>query len=441
MALGSYSYATLAQVRSQLRDLLDANFWTDAELNIYIVESIRTFGGLSRFFRQRASFSLTAGTPFYDLTALVPSRSFNVTSQSLVLAAQYHLLEPPTSPTWTGTDMFDLTQAADSLTRRTNQFLLETSCTLSTSQQTAAAASRIALDDTVIDVRHANWQDQSGTWTSMWEEDEWSIDAAANSAAAQAAQPAPTIYSVTETPVLSLRVAPTPQNAGTLELVTISAAPNFDPPSGATVPIPDDFCWVVKWGMLADMLSSEGQASDAQRMKYCQARYQEGIIAARAASSMMDVQLNGAPFWLDAYTRMQAAIPGWRNTEEQPSIAAMLGLNVLAFGPVPDSAYGVSGDVVVNATVPSADTDFIAVGREELDVILAYARHLACFKLGGSEFMETLDGWQRMVKLAVRMNAGLRAHSRDLVALRDPALLDRQFHPDQQPEPQETVAT
>src|SRR5690348_7487155 len=106
MALCSYSYATLAQARSQLRDLLDVNFWTDAELNLYIVESIRTFSGLSRFFRQRQSFSLTAGTPFYDLTSLVAARSFNVTSESLVQIAQYHLLEPPTSPTWTGTDMF-----------------------------------------------------------------------------------------------------------------------------------------------------------------------------------------------------------------------------------------------------------------------------------------------------------------------------------------------
>ena len=439
MALGSYSYATLAQARSQLRDLLDANFWTDAELNIYLVESIRTFSSLSRFFRKRLSFSTTANNPYFDLTTL-SGRSFNVTSTSLVQIAQYHLLEPPTSPTWTGTDMFTLSQAADSLTRRANQFLLDTVCTVSHSQQSAAAASRIPVDDSVIAVRHANWLDASSTWTSLWEEDEWSIDAANNSAAAQAAKPNPTIFSVVETPVLNVRVAPTPTNAGTLELVSVNTAGNFNPPSGATLPIPDDFCWVVKWGMLADMFGSDGQANDSQRAKYCEARYQEGVIAARAAVSIMDIQLNGAPFWLDAYTRMQAAIPSWRNTTGQPRVGAIAGLNLLAFGPVPDGVYGVSGDCFVNATVPSADSDFIQVGREELDVILGYARHLACFKCGGDEFTQTLDGWQRMVKLATQQNAILRAHARELVALRDPALLDRMFRPDQVPGPEQAVS-
>ncbi len=281
-----------------------------------------------------------------------------------------------------------------------------------------------------------------GNWYSLWESDQWAIDAGANSLARQAPAQFPVQYSVSETPQLVLRMFPAPDQSGQIELITVDAIADFQPQTEANLlRVPDDYAWAVKWGALADLLGRDGQARDPMRAKYCEMRYQEGVIACRAGASMLDVQLNGAPFWMTSYTQMQNAIPNWRANLQKPTFGAMLGQNLIAFGAVPDSAYSVSMDVARNAIVPVLPGDFIQVGREQLDVILGYARHLAAFKMGGTEFEDTFDGWQRMVKLGVQMNSVLRSHSTDLAAMRDLAILDREFHPDQSPSPEKQLAT
>lgn len=469
MAGGSYSYITQAQAVAQLAALLDdpsSIYWSAAELGVYLTESIRTFSGLSRFYRARASFPLSPTVPFYDLPKLIPQRSYNVRDTDIIAACAYHLIEPQPAGNplaWTGTDQFALSDIADAVTRRVNQFLLDTECTISivgglgltwdeaTMSWDALAASwdslglgpmvpitppsdRVPLPDNVIAIRHANWADSFGNRYSLWPDDQWSIDSGANSAAKQTPG-RPAIYSVSETPALTMRLSPPPSQTGILELVTVNAAGPFNPATGATLGIPDDYAWAVKWGVLADLLG-DGQARDPLRSNYCQARYEEGVLACRAGSSVLDAQLNGAPFWMGPYTQMQNTMPRWRAQLKKPTVGAMLGQNLLAFGPVPDQPYGASMDVVANAVVPTGPGEFLQVGREEFGVVLQYARHLACFKMGGQEFIETMDGWQRMVKLGLQMNGALRAQSRNLAAMRDLALIDRQFQPDRIPSPE-----
>ncbi|HKT90088.1 MAG TPA: hypothetical protein VJQ59_16705 [Candidatus Sulfotelmatobacter sp.] len=439
---GSYAYITFGNAKAELAALLDDSgnvYWSDAELGIYIIESIRTFGGLSRFFRARGAFSLTSGAPFYDLSAEIPAlRGYNVTDEDLIKAMEYHLLEPPTPTSWTGTDQFTLSDLSDALTRRTNQFLLDTSCVMSSSQIATGVvpSGRFALADTTTIVRQVNFQPTGGDWVSLWAEDNWSIDAANNSIQSPGT---PEVYSLSETPKLTVRLSPAPNLPGTMELVTVECPAQFTPPSGAAMNVPDDYTWAIKFGALADLFGRDGQARDPMRAQYCEQRYQEGVIAARIAASYLDGQIGNAPLWIDSYVSMQAAIPTWRAAPGTPQIAAALGLNLVAFGPVPDASYGVSFDVVSNATVPSADGDFIQVGREELDVILRYARHLAALKMGGTEFVATFDGWQSMVKLASQMNSQLRAYAKDLWAMRDRAQLDRMFKPEFFPTPEKEM--
>ncbi|HLZ39395.1 MAG TPA: hypothetical protein VKQ11_00440 [Candidatus Sulfotelmatobacter sp.] len=467
----AYSYITQVQAVAQLAALLDDPnnlYWSFAELAIYLTEAVRTFSGLSRFYRARAAFQLAPTVPFYDLPKLIPQRSYNVLDTDIATTCALHLLEsPPTGNIWNGTDQFSLSDVADAITRRTNQFLLDTECTVSltggfgltwdqatmtwdqliaTWDQLGLGAvvtitppeDRVQMPDNVIAVRHANFADGSGNQYSLWQDDQWSVDSGSNSLAKQTPG-RPLVYTLSETPALTLRLSPPPIQSGLLELATISAVGPFNPLTGTTLGIPDDYSWVVKWGVLADLLGRDGQASDPYRAQYCESRYQEGVIACRAGSSVLDVQLEGQPFWMTSYTQMRDAIPSWRSARQKPKVGAMLGQNLVAFGPVPARAHGVTMDVVANAVVPTPG-GFVQVGREELGVILRYAKHLAAFKMAGQEFMETMDGWQAMVKLGVQMNSALRAESRNLVAMRDLASIDRRFKPDRMPSPEKQQA-
>ncbi len=43
------------------------------------------------------------------------------------------------------------------------------------------------------------------------------------------------------------------------------------------IPIPANFSWALKYGIMADMLGKEGEAQDVKRAKYCESRFGEGL--------------------------------------------------------------------------------------------------------------------------------------------------------------------
>jgi hypothetical protein len=49
--------------------------------------------------------------------------------------------------------------------------------------------------------------------------------------------------------------------------------------------IPDDFTPYIVWGVLGEMFSKEGEASDPERAQYCRERYEEGVELARFMTS------------------------------------------------------------------------------------------------------------------------------------------------------------
>jgi hypothetical protein len=64
--------------------------------------------------------------------------------------------------------------------------------------------------------------------------------------------------------------------------------------------------------------------------------------------------------------------------------------------------------VVENAPVPVADADFVQVARDDLDVLIDYAQHLAAFKQGGDEFLRTMPLFKRFMQQASAYNSKLR---------------------------------
>jgi len=101
---------------------------------------------------------------------------------------------------------------------------------------------------------------------------------------------------------------------------------------------------------------------------------------------------------------------GWQNEAPgAPNAIGVMSWNLVAIASQPDAGpYSLLFDLVQNAPVPVIAGDFLQVGREDLDVILDYAQHLASFKSGGDEFMDTVPLYQNTVGAAKARNDRLR---------------------------------
>lgn len=407
----AYSHTTYAQAKTQLAQLLNDTgkvFWVDAELGGYVIEALRTYGALTNRWRDRGVFNTAAGTAFYDLNTYVSTLLTNsITDASLVTTMEYHLLEPATNP-WSGTDQFNLTDVLNALQRRRNQFLMDTGTVLTRSTQIVGVnpIGRVALSDSIIDVRRAAWQPQTGPWQQLWREDEYALAVGSPGWANDSGIPA--YYSVAGTPPLTVQLAPPPADVGTLDLVTVNSGAALTG-AGVALGVPDDWAWVVKWGTLADLLGMDGQARDPDRAAYCESRYKQGVELA-GARYIVAAEIQGVPLVVDTLANLDAAVQGWQGQTQALPETLATAANLMAMNPVPDGIYSVTVDVVRNAPVPSLDADFIQVGREELDAILGYAQHLAAFKMGGAEFKATQTQLDRFLIVAAMSNARLRAN-------------------------------
>jgi hypothetical protein len=410
-------------------------FWTLTELQLYSVEAARIWNALAQWSRQRLAFSTTPvsstvtaiESQWYDLSSEFPAQlGYNLTDYYLTTLLQYHLLEPAAYPAWSGTPMFEIDDIFEAIQRRRDQFILESLQVLSILDPAAPGPSgRMPISNSTLDVRRASWQDvNSGQWTNLWRSNEF---------AAQAFSPEwdnqpgpPQAYSVATSPDFTVQIIPAPANSGNVQLVIAAAgaAPtiaNFPP--GNSLGIPDDFVWVLKFGVLADLLSMDGPARDPQRAQYCEQRWQQGIKVARLSSSVLGAQLAAGSILLSSVFGIDSFNPGWVNASPgPPQSVAMMGYNLLAVDTPSDVQYGISIDAVTNARLPTSPTGYVAtplpVGRDALDVIVDVAELLACFKMGGAEFEAIQPAWDRMLRLATVYNERIKA-------IAEPAIYDR----------------
>lgn len=434
----SYTHTSYIQFRQALAQRLHDSsnvFWLDAELKLYTLEALRVFGALSAFWRERNTFATANNTAFYDLpTYLATQLSHTVTDRDLINLIQYHLMEPATSNWaggWTGTEQFTMTDVANAVQARRNQFLSDTGMVLtrSTSAVPAPPQGRVTLTDTIIDVRRVMWSDASGTKTQVWREDEWALNAFSPTWANDAGLPY--AYSVLAPPPLTIQLAPVPANNGTLDLVTVNAGAALTPTAGASVlGIPDDWCWVVKWGALADLLGKDGQARDPARAQFCEQRYQQGVKLARLAGCIVQLQLQGVNLFTQSLAELDAYAPNWQNdAAASPTDVGIAGYNLVALRPIPNGIYSITVDVIRKCPVPSADGDQLQVGREQVDMLLDYAEHLASFKMAGAELAATGRAAQNFLIQSLTYNDRLSAAARNIFVERDQSTREKGWRP------------
>lgn len=412
-----YTYTTLAQVLQQLANRLydpTMQFWSSAELQVYLTEALRTWNALTAYWRGDFLFNSAPGTTFYDLTdtTAMPAtlRPLTVTDAQLYLAMQYHLLEPAVGINpWTGVStQFTAADLIAAVQRRRDEVLSLCGPTI-TRRAIGAVAGRIQLPDTVLDVRRMAYLPGAGGAgpSVMWPEDTWGEQ---SFSARYLQNPAgvPLAYLLSTEPPISFDTDRAPGFAGQYELLTVEAGPALIPATPQTLAIPDDWTHVIKWGALADLLSRESNAKDVLRAGYCEQRYRAGLRMLAAAPALLAMRIANATLQVDAVRSADLYRTGWEaETPAQPTTVLQSGLNMLALASPPDAIYSLTATVVQNAPVPAAPGDPVQVARDDLDAVIDYAQHLAAFKQGGAEFSATASLLQRFLAQAQSYNSKL----------------------------------
>lgn len=408
----AYSQVTFQQLVTQFSLRLgdpDFKFWIEAEMESYLIESLRAWQAMSAYLSVDVTVPLVPNAVLTDLIPVVPQLAPSVTDRDLIADICRSLQEPIAVTGWVGSEQFTYEQVVTSIQRRLDKFLLETGIRLTVSEQ-AASGSSADLDDAVIDVRRAMWKTSDGVYSVMWKADPIQMAAGAPTwnSTSSSINP-PTDYTVGLQLPLNMEFTPQPTVAGSLALVTINSRPDLDPANTTTIlGIPDDLCWIVKFGALADILSSDGPGEDLTRAQYCEARWSDGIRLARVVNFVRHAFVNGRPAFIDSVSEMDQAMPNWvSDLAGAPQHLAVM-QNILASSPITDNSNPTLVlDITPKFPVPAL-TDFVQLGKENLDVIMDYAEHLAHFKEGMSEISTSLQLYKNFVTLAAVQNDRLR---------------------------------
>jgi hypothetical protein len=425
----AYADITLAQMKTQLSIRLgdpSKVFWTDAELEVYVKEALRTWGALTLYWRDRGLISTVANQAYYHLPSAVGGSLLTQTLSDVSVATtlEYHLMEPPTPSFWSGSELYTLADLEEALQNRLTQFVLETGLGLQRSEQVVVQGqSEVLLDDAVMEVRRVWWRTFDGAYKPVIRTDEHRLDYSLPTRTVDFGTPA--AYSVATSEPLSLTLAPAPADQGRVQLLTINAGTPVDLDIGGEeedeviLAIPDDLGWVIKWGALADLFSKDGPARDMIRAEYCERRWREGIETAKIYPSVLAARSQDKPIPVTTLYALDMTLPNWQSGTGTPVSMAMAGYELAALYPIPSAAdMSITVDVVRKAPIPTTDSAFLQIGQEHYGILLDYAQHLALIKVGGEEFQSSTQLYDRMVRAASLQNSRLLAQAEKFDALR-----------------------
>lgn len=429
-----YSWLTFLQSKDALATRLSDTskiFWTDLELGTYIKESLRTWNLVAQYYREKTVFNTSTNLAFYDLTSSNNPNSitggtgslvnnppsllgYSLKDRDLINQIEYHLIEPITTnwASWGGTDQFTMDDLTRAIERRRNLFLLLAGSHISHSQVVPSLNGLSYLSDSIQQIRRASWITLDSNYIPLWPTDE---DEASNLSTNWINSPStPSTFSVILNNPISIQLIPPSLDTGTLDLLSINNPTNLNEVVGALLSIPDDCAWIIKFGAMADLLAKDGQAFDPVRSEYCEKRFIEGVRFAIASGTILTAMLDGLAISPCDISELDSFNPSWQSTSSSPTNLAIIGRNLICLSPVPDSAeHSIQLDVIRNMPIPSSDSDFVQIGKENFDCILDYATHLAFFKVGGAEFQSTIQLADRFMQQALLSNSKLKAEARN----------------------------
>jgi hypothetical protein len=412
MPLPAYSWLTWVQaVQALANRLLDPAmvYWTNAELQLYLIEALQTWNALTGIFVADFGFTYTPATaPWLSLSIPGTPRSYTATDAALYTLCQYHLLEPPSGAgAWIGTPQFSLADLTAALQQRQDEMVQLTATGVIRLHPTPITPNtrRVTLADDVLEVRRARFVPAAGFGTpqTLWREDPYVFETSIPGYPQSPQMPRE--YSVTSQPPLSIDTDYPPNVPGALDLLAILSSIPPAPPNPVGLSIPDDWTWVLKWGMLADVLGKQSEAQDTPRQQYALARYIEGVAFMQRLPWIMTAQLNGRPVGIEGVMEKDQYDSGWEgNASARPGLV-VAGIDTFSICPRPTGSNNTGVVMQVIQAAPVSTASPVQVSRDTFDDILDYCVHLASFKMGGAEFAATMPLFDNFRKAVVLTNS------------------------------------
>lgn len=460
-----YQILTLGQFLDQLAARLDdptSAFFARDELLDYTKEALRTWGAFTGYWVRRAGFTPDPATRDYFLPSLVSyvpgpaptlvyPLALSLTDQDLVNSLCYSLLEPPISvwsDPWPGTEQFDLPLLTVALEHSINLIQQETSLvtTVDSLVVSPTPINQYDLAADAITIRSAYWEapDPLPATTTL----QYPLTRQDQYVHGLVEDPAlvPDSYSLIATAPRRIEVSPPPTDTATLRYVKVVANLALDPSTAPTVLYtPENFSWATKYHALFTLLNAEGERRDKFRADYCAQRVKDALTLSRIFPGILRCYINDVEVQVSTAWDMEASEPDWRNqlttAYGDPSSVVLHSYSTISLHPLPSpsSTYSVTFDLSANAPIPALESDYLDLGSEHIQTLLDLAHHLACFKLGGSEFADSIPSYQRFLLAAMSYNKKLQAESGNFELLKEktdfprrrkPTHLDEEEQPD-----------
>jgi hypothetical protein len=320
---------------------------------------------------------------------------------------EYHLLEPPSGGTWTGTSQFTISDFSQALQRHRDEMLQVSNCnqSLMTGIALTPNTRRTTLPDTVIDVARVRYLPVTGNPVTLYRDDTVAQEFY-EAGFWQSPGATPQTFMLSSEPPLSWDVDIPPAQPGSYEAVVLQSGAAFSPPTATLLGIPDDFAWVAEWGAMADLLGRESEATDRERAAYCLRRYQDGLNLLLKTPWIMLGKVNGQAVSVDSIMATDRYMPEWDSMPTSFGPVVVIGGVDFLAAPV---GAGIGVTVLGNAPVPVLNTDYVQVSRSDWDAVLDCAQSLACFKMGGAEFQQALELESRFVQACAAENTRLKS--------------------------------
>lgn len=404
MAQGTYTHTTFAEMKDRLAELLGdptQTFYSNAELGRYIVEALQWWGLTAQYFRESARLTTVAGQAFYDLTEDVYDSTGTTLLQSLTITDRqaindilYHLMEPQitdwTAP-WAGSEQFSLEELTQMVEENRDSLLKMSGCLLYPSEYVVAGGQqRVFLDEDVVQVVRASIEEDGGDGPLVM----WAIDQTQAQGTSFSSFPAlgrPKSYATSYTPVLATDIFPAARTQATIECSVIRAGERLDPTLAATIlEFPDDAVWIIKYAAIDDLVGGDGLGRAPEWSQYMEQRWQRGLQDLKGYQSIVWSTVGGRRMTISSLAELDAQRPTWQQSQGTPRSIHLLNWNRFAINPVPDGEYILELEIVRKAPLPSADDDYIQVGREQIDALLDYAQHIAMIKCQGAELTQSI---------------------------------------------------
>jgi len=389
---GIFQWLTLTQAKTQLAQRLNDptfQFWTQAELTIYISQALRMFNSLTWTWRQ--DFQYNDPINLWNSLGLLSGspRQRTLFDTYCYTEMQYMLLEPPSGQTWTGTNQFNISVFSQALQRRRDEMLQLSNCNQSLMAGVALTPGtiRTELPDSVIDVERVRYIPAIGSPNTLSRDDTVAQEFY-EAPLYQLQFGTPQTFSLSSEPPLSWQVDVPPAQPGTYEAIVLQSGAPFNPPTPTLIGIPDDFVFVLEFGALADLLGQESESTDHERADYCMKRYQEGLELMLKTPWIGLGKVNGVAVSIDSIFSLDQYDVNW---DSNPS----------GFGPVlvaggvdniaAPLAQGIGVTVLGNAPILDSTNTWVQISRPMADTMFDLAQARCMFKCGGGEWKAALE--------------------------------------------------